>query len=135
MIMLTRQAVAAIATAMSDEGKPGFGVRVFAENRGCSGPTFGMYFEEAPRKGDVVIDIRDIRVFVDEVSMTILAGTTIDYLDEPDNVGFSFDVPEGAAAACSHPEARHNCSRDASSCPTQPPAFCRATERSARRCC
>ncbi len=110
MIMLTRRAVAAIAAAMNDEGKQGFGVRVSAEPRGCSGPTFGMHFEAEPSKGDVVIDIRDVRVFVDEESMTILTGTTIDYLDEPDNVGFSFDAPEHAASSCSQPEARHNCS-------------------------
>ncbi len=109
MIMLTRQAVAAIAATMRDEGKQGCGVRVSAENRGCSGPTYGMNFEEEPREGDVVIEIRDVRVFVDEASMSILTGTTIDYSDAPDNTGFSFDVPESAAAACSSPESGRNC--------------------------
>ena len=51
MLMLTRQAVAAIVATMNEEGKQGFGVRVSAEVRGCSGPTFGMRFEEEPREG------------------------------------------------------------------------------------
>ena len=110
MLMLTRQAVAAIVATMNEEGKQGFGVRVSAEVRGCSGPTFGMRFEEEPRKDDVVIEIRDVRVFVDEASMSILTGATIDYSEAPDNRGFSFDVPEAAMAACSSPESRHNCS-------------------------
>jgi iron-sulfur cluster assembly protein len=110
MIMLTREAVAAIGDAMNDEGKQGWGVRISAEILGCSGATFGMRFEEASRKGDVVIEIRDVRVFVDEASMSILTGTTIDYSEAPDNSGFHFDVPERAADACSHPATRHDCS-------------------------
>ncbi len=109
MIMLTRQAVAAIAATMNDEGKLGCGIRVSAKT-GCSGPTYGMCFEEEPREGDVVIEIRDVRVFVDEASMSLLTGTTIDYLDTPESVGFSFDAPENAAVACSSAESRHNCS-------------------------
>ena len=106
MIVLTRPALAAIETSMSANGKIGQGVRIVAEAGGCSGPKYTMRFEENPADNDAVIEIRNVRVFVDEASMGVLSGATVDYSEDPENFGFNFKLAlptEEEASSCSKP--------------------------------
>jgi iron-sulfur cluster assembly accessory protein len=106
MIVLTRPALAAIETSMNANGKTGQGVRLIAEAGGCSGPKYTMRFEEKPEENDAVIEIRNVRVFVDEASMGILSGATVDYSEDPENFGFNFTLAlptEEEASSCSKP--------------------------------
>jgi len=89
MLILTRPAIGAIESAMRLNDKVGFGVRIAAES-GCPGPKFSMRFEKEPTSQDAVIEIRDVRVFVDEPSMDILRGATVDYTQDGDARGFNF---------------------------------------------
>lgn len=101
MLILTRQAIAAIDHSMNANGKSGSGIRIMAEAAGCSGPRYSMRFEDEPSEQDVIIEIRDIRVFVDEASMSILSGATVDYSDAPDNFGFNFTLATPAESCAS----------------------------------
>ncbi len=65
MIILTREAVTAVHGAIDRAGKPGFGLRLSAESNGCAGPRYAMSLEDEPQADDVVVEIRDLRVFVD----------------------------------------------------------------------
>ncbi len=112
MLILTRPAIAAIEASMKTNDKLGFGVRITAENGGCSGPKYSMRFEQEPLETDVIVEIRDIRVFVDEDSMDILAGATVDYSEAPENPGFNFALAlpsEEQASSCSKPENSQGC--------------------------
>ena len=109
MLILTRPAIGAIESAMRLNGKVGDGVRITAEG-GCSGPKFSMRFETEPLSEDVVIEIRDVRVFVDEASMDILRGATIDYSEALDNYGFNFTLAAQEASNCSKSPTSHGCS-------------------------
>lgn len=112
MIVLTRAAIAAIETSLSENGKSGFGVRVTAEAGGCSGPKYSMRFEQEPQGDDTVIEIRDVRLFVNEASLNILTGATIDYSESPENFGFNFALAlpnEEEASACSKPKPAEGC--------------------------
>jgi iron-sulfur cluster assembly accessory protein len=101
MLILTRPAIGAIESAMRSNDKLSFGVRITAES-GCSGPKFSMRFEPEPLSEDVVVEIRDVRVFVDEASMDILRGATVDYTPDGDARGFNFTLdPEASLqSAC-----------------------------------
>lgn len=113
MLILTRPAVAAIENSMKVNDKMNHGVRITAEAGGCSGPKYAMRFEPQPRDEDVVVEIRDVRIFVDESSMDILRGAAIDFSDDQENYGFNFILaqPEsscssqtpGRACSCSRP--------------------------------
>jgi iron-sulfur cluster assembly protein len=112
MLILTRPAIAAIEASMKANDKIGFGVRITAENAGCSGPKYAMRFEQEPLENDVIVEIRDVRVFVDEESMNILTGATVDYSESPDNVGFNFALArpdEAAASTCTTPAKSQGC--------------------------
>jgi iron-sulfur cluster assembly protein len=111
MLILTRPAIGAIESAMRLNDKVGFGVRITAEG-GCSGPKFSMRFEPEPLSEDVIIEIRDIRVFVDDASMDILRGATVDYAQEGDARGFNFTLDPQASvqSSCnSEPSGTRSC--------------------------
>jgi iron-sulfur cluster assembly accessory protein len=106
MLILTRPAIAAIQTSMAKNDKLGQGVRIMAEAGGCSGPKYAMRFEAEPLETDSVIEIRDVRVFLDEASANILTGATVDYSEDPENFGFNFALAlpsEEEASTCSKP--------------------------------
>jgi len=71
-----------------------------AQAGGCSGPKYTMNFEAAPGEEDAAIEIRNVRLFLDEESMAQLTGATIDYSDAPDNFGFNFNAPVQQASSC-----------------------------------
>ncbi len=71
-----------------------------------------MRFEEAPEPEDTVIEIRDVRLFVNEASLDILTGATIDYSEKPEDPGFNFTLAlpsEEEASTCSKPKPAGGC--------------------------
>jgi iron-sulfur cluster assembly protein/iron-sulfur cluster insertion protein len=89
MLILTRPAIAAIEASLLANNRPGQGVRITAE-AACSGPKYSMRIEADSAPDDTVVEIRDVRVFMDRASATILAGATVDYSEGPENFGFTF---------------------------------------------
>lgn len=96
MIVLTREAISAIEKSIQSEGKTGGGLRIAIEGGGCSGHKYSMQFEPEPRDDDTVIEIRDVRVFIDPTSGPLLVGTTVDFSTSPEGSGFVFDNPNAA---------------------------------------
>jgi iron-sulfur cluster assembly protein len=100
MLVLTRPAIAAIESSLRQNDKLGCGVRITAESGGCSGPKFSMTLDNEPLGDDVVIEIREVRVFVDEASMNILRGAMVDYSDDAEDPGFKFTLDPNAEQQC-----------------------------------
>jgi iron-sulfur cluster assembly accessory protein len=74
-------------------------LRVSVEGGGCSG--FQYKFDLVPNSepDDLVIERGDARVLIDPVSMTFLAGSEIDFVD--DLIGASFKIKNpNATAGC-----------------------------------
>jgi iron-sulfur cluster assembly accessory protein len=110
MIILTREAVTAVHGAIDRAGKPGFGLRLSAESNGCARPRYAMSLEDEPQADDVVVEIRDLRVFVDPDSMTLLAGTTVGFSSSLEGAGFTFDNPNAGTPELENFGAEHHCS-------------------------
>ena len=113
MLILTRPAIAAIESSLIANEKRGQGVRIAAE-AGCAGPKYTMRIEPDPAPNDTVVEIRDVRVFMDEGSATILAGATVDYSEDPENFGFNFALAlptEEQASSCSKPTGDCSCTK------------------------
>ena len=111
MLILTRPAIAAIESSLIANDKRGQGVRISAE-AGCSGPKYTMRIEPDPAPNDTVVEIRDVRVFMNQDSATILAGATVDYSENPENFGFNFALAlptEEQASSCSKPAGDCSC--------------------------
>lgn len=64
-------------------------LRVKVAGGGCNGFQFELYFDK-PQDGDVKLNVSDISVIVDNMSIQYLDGTTIDYVDGLQGAGFKF---------------------------------------------
>jgi iron-sulfur cluster assembly protein len=69
------------------------GLRLFVQQGGCAGLSYGMRFDEEPEEDDTVYEHHDLRVFVDPASMNYIEGSVVDYEDGLQGEGFHVDNP------------------------------------------
>jgi iron-sulfur cluster assembly accessory protein len=99
MLTLTASAEKAISRFIKGAEDPVAGLRISVTGGGCSGMQYGMSLEEAARADDAVVQVGDVKVFVDPLSAPMLAGVTVDFQDSMDGSGFKFTNPN-ASASC-----------------------------------
>jgi iron-sulfur cluster assembly accessory protein len=75
------------------------GLRIRVVPGGCSGFSYSMQIEDAPRQGDEIMDHEGLRVFVDMFSRQYLEGVQIDYVNSVMGSGFTFNNPN-ASGSC-----------------------------------
>ena len=92
-LSLTPKAIEMVRKTRDKEGLAGEqGLRVSVVGGGCSGFQYSLSFD-GQKEGDVVADFDGVKVFIDEVSLPYLAGTTLDYVEGLHGAGFKFDNP------------------------------------------
>ncbi len=75
------------------------GLRISVLPGGCSGFKYSLNIEEAALEDDIVLEIGQIKVFVDGFSLPYLNGVKIDYLSSMQGSGFAFENPN-ATGGC-----------------------------------
>jgi iron-sulfur cluster assembly protein len=75
------------------------GLRVSVLPGGCSGFQYSLNIEERAREDDLIIEVNDVRVFVDGFSAQYLMGMEIDYVSTMQASGFTFKNPN-ATGGC-----------------------------------
>ena len=94
MIQVTPRAVAEVRRLMQQESSGEItGVRVGVKGGGCSGLSYVLDFEKAPRPDDKVFEFDGIKVFMDPKSAIYLNGTQLDFSDGLNGTGFTFSNP------------------------------------------
>jgi iron-sulfur cluster insertion protein len=96
---VTSRAAGQIAEIAAREGQPGAAMRVAVEAGGCSGFQYKFGLEAAPAEDDIVIEAGAARVFVDSVSMELLAGSELDWHEALIGAHFKVSNPQ-AVSAC-----------------------------------
>jgi len=71
------------------------GMRIGVVGGGCSGFQYSLKFDTR-QDGDRVTDFGGVLVFVDEISLPYIAGTTLDYVEGLHGAGFRFDNPRAS---------------------------------------
>src|ERR1700754_4595140 len=100
MLTLTTNAVSEVRKVMEGEkAGPESGFRIRVVPGGCSGFSYSMQIEDAPRQGDDIIDHEGLRVFVDMFSRQYLDGVQVDYVNSVMGSGFTFNNPN-ATGSC-----------------------------------
>ncbi|MFY9609713.1 MAG: iron-sulfur cluster assembly accessory protein [Blastocatellia bacterium] len=100
MLMLTETAASEVRKFMEAESTgPEAGLRIRVVPGGCSGFSYSMQIEDAPRQGDEVLDSGGLRVFVDLFSKQYLEGVQVDYVNSVMGSGFTFSNPN-ATGSC-----------------------------------
>lgn len=70
-----------------------YGFRIAIKNRGCSGFDYSIGFDPKSNNNDYVIEMKSIKIFIDEKSLLLLEGTKIDFKNSRDEQGFIFENP------------------------------------------
>ncbi|MFI5144953.1 MAG: iron-sulfur cluster insertion protein ErpA [Ignavibacteria bacterium] len=93
-ITLTEKAAIEVKKIMGENDIPeNYSLRIGVKGGGCSGLTYTLGFDSEQREGDMMINLRGVRMVVDWKSILYLKGTTIDYADGLMGKGFDFKNP------------------------------------------
>jgi iron-sulfur cluster insertion protein len=103
MIDITEHAAQKVKLLLQEQGKEGYGLRVFVQGGGCSGFQYGLAFEENLGEGDAEIESHGVKLYVDPQSAMYLTGSVIDYEDNLYGGGFKVNNPNATATCgCGH---------------------------------
>ncbi|NCP11744.1 MAG: iron-sulfur cluster assembly accessory protein [Sphingomonadales bacterium] len=96
--MLSESAAARIAAIAAKQGKPAL-LRLSVEGGGCSGFTYKFELADAPDEDDNVSETGDARLAIDAISLDLLKGSVVDYVENLGGASFRVTNPN-AAAGC-----------------------------------
>lgn len=84
-------------------GKENAGVRVFIKSGGCSGYQYGMAIDDRELEGDTVVVDRGIKLLVDRMSLPLLRGSEVDFVENMMGGGFTVHNPNATSSCgCGH---------------------------------
>lgn len=69
------------------------GLRLFVQQGGCAGLSYGMRFDLEPEEDDTVYEYHGLRVFVDPASMNYIEGSVLDFETGLQGAGFHVENP------------------------------------------
>lgn len=69
------------------------GLRLFVQQGGCAGLSYGMRFDLEPETDDTVYKHHGLRVFVDPASMEYIEGSVLDFEGGLQGAGFHVENP------------------------------------------
>ena len=96
-ILLTQSAAARIKTLCSEHTAQM--VRLSVEGGGCSGFQYVFGFADAPAGDDRVFELDGAKLVVDDVSLPLIDGSTLDYVDNLSGAHFKVNNPN-AQSSC-----------------------------------
>jgi iron-sulfur cluster insertion protein len=95
-VNLTPKALEAVRKMIEKEGLGADqGLRISVVGGGCSGFQYSLGFD-GRKDGDILTVLDGVNVFIDEISLPYIAGTTLDYVEGLHNAGFRFDNPRAS---------------------------------------
>ncbi len=89
-VSMTASAAKRVAAMIVQDGGSGLMLRVSVSGGGCSGFQYGFSFDDAVNADDRTFDRDGVTLVVDEVSLDLLAGSEVDYVEEL--IGASFQI-------------------------------------------
>lgn len=69
------------------------GLRLFVQQGGCAGLSYGMRFDHEPEDDDTVFEHHGLRVFVDPSSMKYIEGSVLAFEGGLQGAGFTVENP------------------------------------------
>ena len=97
-IALTPSAAARVATIAAKQGKPAI-LRLSVDGGGCSGFQYKFGFAESVDSDDAVAEQDGVRLVVDSISLDLVRGSAVDYVEELGGAAFKVTNPN-AASGC-----------------------------------
>lgn len=93
-LSVTEAAATRILNVIRQHGLPDTaGLRAGAVEGGCSGYNYDVEIVEAPQPGDLILERHGARIFVNEFSLPLIDGMTIDWVSSMMESRFVFQNP------------------------------------------
>ena len=97
-LTLTDAAAARVGAIAQKQGKPAV-LRLSVEGGGCSGFQYKFDLADQPEAEDSVSENSGVRLIVDPVSLDLVAGSVVDFVESLGGAAFRVENPN-AAAGC-----------------------------------
>ena len=97
-LTLSPSAAKRVALIAQKQGKPAI-LRLAVEGGGCSGFQYKFDLAPAPEPDDSIAETDGVRLVVDAVSLDLVAGCVVDYVESLGGAAFRVDNPN-AASGC-----------------------------------
>ena len=97
-LTLTSNAAKRVAAIAGKQGKPAI-LRLSVEGGGCSGFQYKFDLADSEENDDSVSETDGVRLVVDPISLDLIAGSTVDFVESLGGAAFKVENPQ-AAAGC-----------------------------------
>ena len=97
-VTLSPSAAARVAAIAAKQARPAI-LRLAVEGGGCSGFQYKFDLAEAPDADDTVTETDGVRLVVDAMSLELVAGCTVDFIESLGGAAFRVENPN-ATAGC-----------------------------------
>lgn len=97
-VELTQNAAARVAAIASKQGKPAI-LRLSVDGGGCAGFQYKFGLADAVESDDIVAEQDGVRLVVDAVSLDLVRGSAVDYVENMGGASFRVTNPN-AASGC-----------------------------------
>jgi iron-sulfur cluster insertion protein len=97
-LILTASAAKRVAAIAARQSKPAI-LRLSVEGGGCSGFQYKFDLADEPEADDSVSETEGVKLVVDPVSLDLIAGSTVDFVESLGGAAFKVENPQ-AAAGC-----------------------------------
>lgn len=99
VVTLTDSAARRIAALAEMEGNPGLMLRLAVSGGGCSGFQYGFSFDDTANEDDHLFQHAGSSLLVDDVSLDLLAGAEVDFVEDLMGAYFKINNPN-ASSSC-----------------------------------
>lgn len=97
-VALSPAAAARVAAIAARQGKPAI-LRLSVDGGGCSGFQYRFGLADEPEGDDHVAETDGVRLVVDDISLDLVRGCRVDYVESLGGAAFRVDNPQ-AASGC-----------------------------------
>jgi iron-sulfur cluster assembly protein len=99
MVTINDDAVKFINDLLEKNKKVGYGIKIYLTGMACSGPQFGMSFQEKAKEDDNVFKCDGFSFFYDNETKDALDPCVIEFVDDP-NFGTGLTIRDPNAKGC-----------------------------------
>lgn len=97
-VTLTANAARRVAAIAERQGKPAM-LRLAVDGGGCAGFTYRFALAEAADADDVVVETDGVKLLVDPMSLGLVEGSAVDFVEDLGGAAFKVQNPN-AASGC-----------------------------------
>jgi iron-sulfur cluster assembly accessory protein len=95
-VTLTENAAKRVAWIAARQGKPAI-LRLGVDGGGCAGFSYRFELADAPAEDDAVAETDGVRLVVDPVSLDLVTGSAVDFVEDLGGAAFKVTNPNAAS--------------------------------------